>query len=194
LVLAIIALHEPAILILDEPTNHLDLDMRDALALALQDYAGAVVIVSHDRMMLDKTVDDFWVIDNGTLDVYRGDLRDYTTARKNMVANIQAPSPGSRKGARQDRAKQRASLKHLRDEVRRFEKQMHREEKALAELEIKLADPEIYQSMPAADLDDMLAKSGKLRTCLKASEEGWLDASTKLDQAEASPDKASTFV
>ncbi len=194
LVLAIIALDEPAILILDEPTNHLDLDMRDALALALQDYAGAVVIVSHDRMMLDKTVDDFWVIDNGALDVYRGDLSDYTTARKNMVVNTQAPSSGSRKGARQDRAKQRASLKHLRDEVRRFEKQMHREEKALAELETKLADPEIYQSMPTADLDDMLAKSGKLRTSLKASEEGWLDASTKLDQAETSPDKASTFV
>lgn len=187
LVLAIIALDEPAILILDEPTNHLDLDMRDALALALQDYAGAVVIVSHDRMMLDKTVDDFWVIDNGTLDVFRGDLSDYTTARKNIVINGQAPSSGSRKGARQDRAKQRASLKDLHDEVRRFEKQMYREEKELAELEVKLADPEIYQSMAAADLDEMLATSGKLRTSLQASEEAWLNASTKLDQAEASP-------
>ena len=185
LVLAIIALDEPAILILDEPTNHLDLDMRDALALALQDYAGAVVIVSHDRMMLDQTVDDFWVIDNHTLNVYRGDLKDYTTARKNEVTNGKSTNTDSRKGARQDRAKQRASLKQLRDEVRKLEKQMQREQTSLTALETKLADPEAYESLPASELDNLLAEAGKIRVSLAKTEEQWLEASTKLDQISA---------
>jgi ATP-binding cassette, subfamily F, member 3 len=185
LVLAVIALDEPAILILDEPTNHLDLDMRDALALALQDYAGAVVIVSHDRMMLDKTVDDFWVIDNHTLEVFRGDLQDYTTARKNEVTSGKGANTDSRKGARQDRAKQRASLKQLRDEVRNLEKQMQREQASLTELETKLADPQVYESLPASELDDMLAKAGKIRVSLGKTEERWLESSTRLDQISA---------
>lgn len=182
LVLAIIALDEPAILILDEPTNHLDLDMRDALALALQDYAGAVVIVSHDRTMLDQTVDDFWVIDNHTLDVYRGDLKDYTTARKNEVTNGKSANTDSRKSARQDRAKQRASLKQLRDEVRKLEKQMQREQASLTAIETKLADPEAYESLPASELDNLLAEAGRIRVSLAKTEEQWLESSTELDQ------------
>ncbi|MEE4284260.1 MAG: ATP-binding cassette domain-containing protein, partial [Pseudomonadales bacterium] len=185
LVLAVIALDEPAILILDEPTNHLDLDMRDALALALQDYAGAVVIVSHDRTMLDQTVDDFWVIDNHTLNVYRGDLKDYTTARKNEVTNGKSSNTDSRKGARQDRAKQRASLKQLRDEVRKLEKQMQQEQTSLTAIETKLADPEAYESLPASELDELLAEAGRIRISLAKTEEQWLESSTRLDQVSA---------
>ena len=69
-VLAQLAAEKPALLVLDEPTNHLDLDMRDALALALQAYAGAVLIVAHDRDLLEKIVDDLWVVQNGTLLTY----------------------------------------------------------------------------------------------------------------------------
>ncbi len=185
LVLAIIALDEPAILLLDEPANHLDLDMRDALALALQDYAGAVVIVSHDRMMLDKTVDDFWVIDNHTLEVYRGDLQDYTTARKNEVTSSKSANTDTRKGARQDRAKKRASLKQLRDEVRKLEKQMQREQASLTSLETRLADPEVYESLPASELDNLLAEAGRIRVSLEKTEEQWLEASNELDQVLA---------
>jgi len=187
LVLALIALEQPAILVLDEPTNHLDLDMRDALAFALQDYAGAVVIVSHDRALLDKTVDDFWVIENHKLAIFNGDLDDYTTARKASLARIDNPSvdanSSSKKGLRQDRAQQRESLKHLRGEVRKLEKELETQTKALKVLEAKLAEPDIYQTLPAQELDSLLASAGKMRAALDNTEESWLNATTTLDEA-----------
>ena len=86
-VLAQLAAEKPALLVLDEPTNHLDLDMRDALALALQAYAGAVLIVAHDRDLLEKIVDDLWVVQNGTLLTYEGNLEEYTAGRLSMSSS-----------------------------------------------------------------------------------------------------------
>ena len=187
LVLALIALEAPAILVLDEPTNHLDLDMRDGLALALQDYAGAVVIVSHDRNLLDKTVDDFWVVDHHRLSVYSGDLDDYTTARKAALVSIDsgatADAIDSRRGQRQDRANQRASLKQFRDYVRRLERNMEKQAKTLKTSEEKLSDPEIYQTMPAKELDALLAEVGRQRAALESTEEEWLEATAALEDA-----------
>ena len=188
LVLAAIALEKPAVLVLDEPTNHLDLDMRDALAMALQDYAGAVVMVSHDRDMLAKTVDEFWVLAAGRLNVYVGDLEDYTTA--NAVASGAAPASNtdgtapSRKSQRQQRATQRASIKHLRDNVRKLEREMDNIGAALTEVEARLADTDTYQSLPAAELDELLAAAGKHRARLEQVEEAWLAASAELEAAE----------
>lgn len=192
LVLALIALEQPAILVLDEPTNHLDLDMRDALAFALQDYAGAVVIVSHDRTLLDKTVDDFWVIEHGCVSVFSGDLTDYTTARKkSLAADGQARQRGngdaantSRKTQRQDRARHRASLRHLRDAVKQLERDMDRQGEELLALEGRLADTDIYQAMPAEELDELLATAGKLRSRLEQTEEQWLTATAELEAAD----------
>ncbi len=191
LVLALIALDKPAILVLDEPTNHLDLDMRDALAFALQDYAGAVVIVSHDRILLDKTVDDFWVIEHGAVNVFHGDLQDYTTARKTSLqkspstdaANGTANNP-SRKAARQDRARQRESLRDLRNAVKKYEREMDQQSEQLKELEARLADTDTYQAMAADELDELLAKAGKLRGRLEETEEHWLSAVAELEAAD----------
>ncbi len=188
LVLAMIALDKPALLVLDEPTNHLDLDMREALALALQDYTGAVIIVSHDRALLERSIDDFWVIARGALDVYSGDLNDYTAARAAEISDGPAqPAGSSRKVQRQERARQRASLKHLKDEVRRLERQLDTESAALRDLEVRLADTDTYQSMPASELDELLAEAGKRRARLETIEEAWLEASANLEQAAASP-------
>ena len=82
LVLALIALTQPALLILDEPTNHLDLEMREALVLALQDYTGALILVSHDRSLLHRTVDELWLVDSGKLHQFAGGLDDYTALRR----------------------------------------------------------------------------------------------------------------
>jgi len=185
LVLALIALDKPAVLVLDEPTNHLDLDMRDALAFALQDYPGAVVIVSHDRVLLEKTVDEFWVLEDGSLTTFNGDLQDYATAKK---AVFNAPSPakpsaGSRKANRQDRARQRASIKHLRDTAKRLERDMEQQAQELAELEKQLADSDVYNSTPTQQLDTLLARSGKLRATLTKTEEDWLSACAALEDA-----------
>ncbi len=190
LVLALIALERPAVLVLDEPTNHLDLDMRDALAMALQDYAGAVVIVSHDRALLEKSIDDFWVVADGALRAYRGDLADYTTARAAELGNgTEDPSPDatiaadSKRAQRQARAEHRASIKHLRDEVRRLEGLMEKEGDALKALELRLADSDTYQTMPADELDALLADAGKRRTKLERIEESWLEATAALEEA-----------
>lgn len=185
LVLAIIALEKPAILILDEPTNHLDLDMRDALALALQDYSGAVIIVSHDRIMLDKTVDDFWVLENRHLLPYAGDLVQYTTARKSALAGSPTSdeTQNSKKSLRQDRARQRASLKHLRDGARQLERQMEKQTLELQTLEQQLADTDTYQALDPQELAALLASAGKLRVSLEQTEDAWLQASAKLEQA-----------
>lgn len=77
LALAIVAYQKPNLLLLDEPTNHLDLDMREALSLALSTYKGALILVSHDRHLLEAIADKLWLIDNGNVSEFNGDLNDY---------------------------------------------------------------------------------------------------------------------
>ena len=192
LVLAGIALDKPAVLVLDEPTNHLDLDMRDALALALQDYAGAVVIVSHDRVLLDECVDEFWVIADGTMTAYQGDLADYTTSHGRNALPASDETIGaeaeSKKQQRKLRADQRASVKHLRDRVSELERELDAAATRLAEVEGVLADTDTYQSLPAEELDELLAKAGRYRSRLEMVEEQWLEATTDLEQAQPAGD------
>lgn len=193
LVLALIALARPAILILDEPTNHLDLDMRDALSMALQDYEGAVIIVSHDRILLEKTVDDFWVVDAGRVSHFAGDLDDYTRMRHTAplsgsneagAAHSSEPEKGSRRVQRQERARQREGLRDLKNNVRRLEREMEQQTVHLQAVEAQLADSTTYAALPAAELDALLARAGALRNQLEQTEEAWLDASAALEAAE----------
>ena len=104
LVLAIISAQKPALLILDEPTNHLDVDMRDALALALQTYGGAIVLVAHDRDLMDKLVDEFWLLDGGRLSSFSGDVGEYVALKKESVIEAkssQTPEKESKRELRQ---------------------------------------------------------------------------------------------
>ncbi len=206
LALAMIALQQPALLVLDEPTNHLDLDMREALCLALQDYEGALLLVSHDRSLLKRTVDEFWIVDGGRVTPFVGDLETYTAGRSEAAGR----GPASRDGAagrdasaadaaagetgngddrprlsaaerRREAAAQRRLEKPLRDKVRRHEQDMEALGRAIAAVESKLADPEIYQTLPAEELDGLLAESGRLRGRLAKAEEAWLTASEELE-------------
>ena len=93
LVLALIACRQPAVLVLDEPTNHLDLEMREALALALQQYGGALLLVSHDRRMLRRCVDSLWLVADGGVRPFRGDLDDY--AASNGVLGARQTAAGT---------------------------------------------------------------------------------------------------
>ena len=139
LVLSLLAAEQPAILVLDEPTNHLDLDMRDALALALQAYSGAVIIVAHDRNLLEKIVDEFWLIEDGSLMTYRGDLDDYTESRQQQAA-LTAPTSknavNSRKRQRQERAAARKSEQDLRKTIKQLER----------DIEKRYSDVKIFRS------------------------------------------------
>ena len=182
-VMAVLASEKPAVLVLDEPTNHLDLDMRDALALALQAYTGAVIIVAHDRSLLAKIVDELWLVENGTLTTYHGDIEDYTAARieNGSASGGGKETAGSKKAQRRDRAAARASLTELRKSVRNFEKEMERSNTKLKAIEDILADQKTYDEMPAEELNDLLAKAANLRKQVDKSEEGWLAASAELE-------------
>ena len=184
LVLSLLAAEQPAILVLDEPTNHLDLDMRDALALALQAYSGAVIIVAHDRNLLEKIVDEFWLIEDGSLKTYRGDLDDYTESRQQQAALTTPTSKNavnSRKRQRQERAAVRKSELDLRKTIKQLERDIEQGAAALKSLEATLADKDTYAQMPADDLNALLAEAAAARKNIETLEEAWLAVSSKLE-------------
>ncbi len=186
LALALIALTRPAILVLDEPTNHLDLDMREALGLALQDYAGALLLVSHDRSLLKRTVDELWLVENGRVTTYDDDLDSYAATRGAAASGGERPAPGhDRRQERRDAAEQRRRLKPLKDRVRHHERRMELLGEHLGAVESRLADPDVYHRLPADELDALLAEAGRLRRDLEQAEEAWLEASTEFEALSA---------
>ncbi len=207
LVLAHLAAEKPAILVLDEPTNHLDLDMREALAMALQNFAGALVIVAHDRSLLERTVDEFWLVENHTVTRLQGNLDSYAQSHNrsttSLVSGPESTSNGgayqhqgtesraanptaSRKSQRQEAAAARAREKPLRDAVRKLEKQLDSLAEQLKSVETRLADPDLYQSLPAVDLDKLLKEAGSLRKKRDDTEQAWLTTCEELETIQQS--------
>ena len=191
LVLALIALRHPALLVLDEPTNHLDLEMRDALARALQDYPGAVVLVAHDRTLLQRAIDELWLIEDGRLSTYPEDLDAYAAKRREQVTRFpapganqpsrrDAPSP-NRKTMRRAAAESRAARRQLQQEVKRQERRMDALSAELKAVEAQIADPETYRQTDAAELEATLARSTTLRRDFLAAEQRWLEAAEALE-------------
>jgi ATP-binding cassette subfamily F protein 3 len=184
LVLALLAARRPALLVLDEPTNHLDLDMRDALAMALQDYEGALVIVAHDRSLLERTVDEYWLVEGGTVTRLSGDLDQY--AATHNPAALQKPSedrstPAGRKAERRAAAAERRREQPLRDSVSRLEKEIDQLSQSLAKVEGRLADPETYHNLAAPELDELLQQAARLRAKRDAAEARWLTDAEALE-------------
>ncbi len=196
LALALIALRRPALLVLDEPTNHLDLEMRDALARALRDYSGAVVLVAHDRTLLQRAIDELWLIEDGRLSTYPDDLDAYAARRREQVARAPeagAPQPvrrdgsaANRKALRRAAAERRAARRQLQQDVKRHERRMETLSAALKAVEAQIADPETYRRTAASDLEATLARSAALRRDFLAAEQRWLEAAEALE-AEADP-------
>jgi ATP-binding cassette subfamily F protein 3 len=179
LALALLTLDEPALLVLDEPTNHLDLDMREALALALQSYGGALVLVSHDRSLLARVVDDLWLVEAGRVTTFDGDLDAYTTTRTPVTA---ARATGhERRTARQESAAARQREKPLRDQARKLEARIDTLSQRLRSVESRLADADSYRSLPPNELDALLAESGRLRKDIESAEAAWFEAEAALE-------------
>ncbi len=185
LVLAMIAHERPAILVLDEPTNHLDIDMRDALALSLQNYEGALVVVSHDRHMIEAVCDELWVLRGGTINRLAGDLDDYLALQKEAtgmpgdLATVQTTA--SKKLERQQRASSRLQQSELRKRVKSLEKEMETKATVLTAVETRLADPEIYHGLSAEEMNELLREAAKTRARLEAIEREWLQAAEDLE-------------
>jgi ATP-binding cassette subfamily F protein 3 len=188
LALALIAWDKPNLLLLDEPTNHLDLDMREALVDALEDYEGALVLVSHDRHLLGLVCDRFWRVGDGGVQAFDGDLDDYARWLRSREASAERSASSdagpSAKDRRRAAAQQRERMRPLTREVQRVEKRMQAIDTELAALETRLADPALYTDRPreAADLG---RQQGELRAEHDDLETQWLELHEQIEALSA---------
>ncbi len=191
LVLAMLAWQRPNLLLLDEPTNHLDIEMRHALSMALQDYEGAMVIVSHDRHMLRSACDDFLLVADGKVQEFEGDLEDYRQRLSKRLENdrgdnadIKINSAQSKKLKRQQEAERRKQLQPLQKKIQTLENKLDKLNNELTEVESALADPALYKEEAKQKLTPLLARQGELKSNRDEIEEEWLMLSEELQLAE----------
>ena len=190
LALALIAWLKPNLLLLDEPTNHLDLEMREALAEALNDFEGAIVLVSHDRNLLGLVCDTFWRVADGRVEPFDGDLDDYASwlrARRNEANR--APTPAKPKETPAERRKNAAALRERAQAEKKrlasLEKRIAQLQDERAKLEATLADASIYASASTAELAKAAKRGSELARELATLEADWL---TAYEASEAAGD------
>jgi ATP-binding cassette, subfamily F, member 3 len=195
LLFALATFHAPHLLIFDEPTNHLDVDSREALIHALNDFEGAVILISHDRHLLEATVDRLWVVRGGTVTPYDGDLESY---RQESLAALRQGSaarganggdgaPGvkqKREDERRQAAQRRTELAPLRKQMAGHEKQIEVLQKKIGAIDLTLGDPAFYEKQ-AAKAQALTQERGQLVKELKAAEEAWFEASLAYEEASS---------
>ena len=207
LVLALIVYRKPNLLLLDEPTNHLDIQMRESISFALQSYSGCLVVVAHDRHLLRLVTDELWLIDDGSLRRFEGDLDDYVVwlrqrqkgtgkaieshadkqSKKGKDIGTKDEPKGRRsKSTRQEKAKQRVKIKPLRDNLNRIEKEIDKATEARLRLDQELANPEIYNEANKDQLRELLFDQARNAQLHQELESRWLEASELLEQADVS--------
>ncbi|AUM01294.1 ATP-binding cassette domain-containing protein [Pseudothauera hydrothermalis] len=200
LALALLIWRRPNLLLLDEPTNHLDLEMRHALTLALQDYEGGMVLVSHDRALLCATCDRFLLVDGGRVQPFDGDLDDYcdwlAERRAQAAAAAQCPDRAADKAARRAERVQAAADRQARLAARRpLVKESEQLERKLAAwqgekqlLDARLADPAFYANPDPAQLQTLTRRQAELAAQIEAAELRWLELAEALDALAESDD------
>jgi ATP-binding cassette subfamily F protein 3 len=193
LVLALMIRQGPNLLLLDEPTNHLDLEMRQALSVALIEYTGALVVISHDRHLLRSVCDELLIVHDGVVDRFNRSLDDYPAWLKEQEERSEqaaakwqdAPEKSvNKKQQRQDQAQRRQRLKPLYDKVRDVEKQLSSSRLRLTELEERLADESIYADQGRKDeLTQLVRDQAAMKSAIETLEWEWLEASEELEKA-----------
>ncbi len=183
LVLALIATQKPAILLLDEPTNHLDVEMRQALTLALQEYEGALLLVSHDRHLLRHTVDSFWLVAKGTVANYDDDLDAYAELTKSKSARRSIPVADSAQERRRSKADARVHTQSLRQSRDQLEVDMTQLQSRLNQLTERLANSATYTSESTANIKALSEEHGQLKKKLAALEQSWLEIEERLEHS-----------
>ncbi|WP_016954413.1 ABC transporter ATP-binding protein [Catenovulum agarivorans] len=197
LVLALLVWQKPNLLLLDEPTNHLDLDMRHALTVALQGYEGAMVIVSHDRHILRSTCDDFYLVANGQVSQFDGDLDDYETwlveqsrqakSAEKSVDKVEnkTNSAQNRQDKKRREAEFRQQTRPLRKKLEQVEQQVDKLQSALSDIETQLADNDLYLAENKDKLTKLLAEQAEIKPKLQQVEETWLELEEELAELQA---------
>ena len=192
LVLALMIRQGPNLLLLDEPTNHLDLEMRQALSVALIEYTGALVVISHDRHLLRSVCDELLIVHDGIVDRFNRSLDEYPAwLREQEEMSEQAAAKWqngparnvNKKQQRQEQAQRRQRLKPLYDRVRDVEKELAANRSRLTELEACLADESIYQDANRKDeLTQLVQDQAAAKSAIESLEWEWLEASEELEQ------------
>ncbi len=192
LALALLIWQRPNLLLLDEPTNHLDLEMREALTFALQDYTGSMIVVSHDRHLLRATTDDFWLVENGAVTAFDGDLDDYRRYRMEQSANDDAPPAAGNNVDRklqkrieaEQRQRQAQLRKPLESRLRKVEPEIERLSAEKQQLEQQLADSALYEPAQKDALKLALLRQSELQGKLEELEMEWLELQSQLEAIE----------
>ena len=191
LLFALATFHAPHLLIFDEPTNHLDVDSREALIHALNDYEGAVILISHDRHLLEATVDRLWVVKNGAVTPYDGDLDSYgeeSLAERRKQASAAKAAQGtaeakvSREEERRQTAQRRTELAPLRKKMTEREKRVEALQKKIASIDEALGDHSLYERAPDKARALTLERSALVKD-LKLAEDEWFEASLAYEEA-----------
>jgi len=187
LLLALCTRDAPHLLILDEPTNHLDIDAREALVKALAEFEGAVLLITHDPHLVELVADRLWLVGDGTVKPFDGDLDDYRAllAERARAASRDeaAPAGGAKAAERRERAETRAQLAPLRQRLKEVEKLLERLGLEAKLIEKRLADPETYAKRKAEDIAWATTRRAAIAKETAALEEEWLALSEQLDAA-----------
>ncbi|MGI3164756.1 ABC-F family ATP-binding cassette domain-containing protein [Pseudooceanicola sp. 200-1SW] len=181
--LLLATLDAPHMLILDEPTNHLDIESREALVEALTDYTGAVILVSHDMHLLSLVADRLWLVKDGRVAPYEGDLESY----RQMLLQGNKPAEKEKKEAAKPKPKRpsRDQVLALRAEVRKCEERVKKLEEMADKLSKKLSDPALYEDSKVGELEVWNKKYAEVREAMAKAEGLWMGALEKLEAAEA---------
>ena len=181
-------LDAPHLLILDEPTNHLDIESREALIHALNDYQGAVILIAHDSHLVEATADRLWLVANGSVSRFDEDMTAYKRlllAERGAETRDSAGDGGAKKAARRDAAATRRTLQPLRDEVKKCEARVAKLEAMRAEIDARLAAPDLYERATPAQLEAINKKHGEILSGLERAEALWMEAEEALENAQA---------
>ncbi|WP_422449692.1 MULTISPECIES: ATP-binding cassette domain-containing protein [unclassified Endozoicomonas] len=203
LALAIIGWQKPNLLLLDEPTNHLDLDMRLALTMALQSFEGAVILVSHDRNLIRSTTDELYLVHDGRMEEYSGDLDDYSQWLDHLRSKERNESRSARneenggelvgssqqnaqqkKDIRRQEAERRKALRPLKQKAEQLESQLEDLQSSLEQVEERLSDPLIYEETAKEKLKELLTRQTALKQQALEIEEAWMEALEAIENAE----------
>ena len=195
LALALIIWHKPNLLLLDEPTIHLDLEMRLALTLALQEYEGGLVLVSHDRHLLRSTTDELFLVAHNKVEPFNGDLEDYAQwlVDYRQAQQSSNDSPGQNREDKRDKKAERQKAAEIRNQLRPLKNRIQKLEQSLAQLEAdkkqietRLSAEDIYDAANKEQLTELLQRQGAVAAQLEATEMAWLEASETLQTLQQS--------
>jgi len=194
LALALLIWTRPNLLLLDEPTNHLDLEMRHALTLALQDFEGGVILVSHDRALLRASCDQFILVADGKAKAFDGDLEDYSQwlneqrLKEKQAAQLQVTDKPNKNDRAQNKAERQARIAERRPllkELEQIERKMAQMQADKKTCDDRLNDTELYVASDKAELQQLLKTQAELASKLETAEERWLELHEQLEAIPA---------